>query len=315
MRLILISSIFLILFSGNTLAQKIISSEVFIRSNDLLGEGAFWDYSSNQFIWIDIEGRRFNLWKPTSQAHKSFNLSLKPGTVVPVDTGGYLFALQDKLWYFNPATGIERDITDSPEKEFENHRFNDGKCDPAGRFWVGTMASQNKAALYSVNATNNFVKKQDSVTISNGIVWSLDTKKMYYIDTPTASIVEYAYDLASGDISSPKIIVSIPDSMGYPDGMSIDCNGNLWVGLWHGYAVACFDPNSGKLLAKVLVPAPNVTSCAFTGENLDILLITTARVGLSEKQLQDYPLSGSVFRAFPNVKGCKSFLFNSDLMK
>ena len=181
-------------------------------------------------------------------------------------------------------------------------RCNDGKCDPAGRLWVGTMgfgAPKEAGTLYCVLPDGEVVPKLRKVTISN----------MYYNDTPTGRIARYRYDAASGEISFDGIAVVLPEGSGSPDGMTIDGNDNLWVAQWGGSGVYCYNPRTGELLAKVEVPAPHVASCAFGGEKLDTLYITTARAGLTDEQLKQYPLSGSLFSCRPGVQGVPANVF------
>ena len=132
---------------------------------------------------------------------------------------------------------------------------------------------------------------------------------MYYNDTPTGRIARYRYDAASGEISFDGIAVVLPEGSGSPDGMTIDGNDNLWVAQWGGSGVYCYNPRTGELLAKVEVPAPHVASCAFGGEKLDTLYITTARAGLTDEQLKQYPLSGSLFSCRPGVQGVPANVF------
>lgn len=151
--------------------------------------------------------------------------------------------------------------------------------------------------------------KLDSVTISNGIVWSADRRTMYYVDTPTRRVSRYRYDDSTGAIAYEGIAVQIPEEMGFPDGMTIDRCGNLWIALWGGYGVGCWNPHSGELLHRIFVPCPNAASCAFGGENLDTLYITTAGGTPDSRLRQDYPLSGSLFVCKPGVYGVKACFF------
>jgi sugar lactone lactonase YvrE len=149
----------------------------------------------------------------------------------------------------------------------------------------------------------------DSISISNGIVWSADKKTMYYNDTPTRVVQAFDYDDATGEISNGRVAIKIPDGTGSPDGMAIDEEGMLWVALWGGNCVARFDPSTGKLIGKIDVPAPNVTSCAFGGPDLRTLYITTARLGMNNERLKEYPLSGNVFSMKTDVRGVRAFMF------
>ena len=134
---------------------------------------------------------------------------------------------------------------------------------------------------------------------------------MYYIDTPTANIKAYDFDVKSSTISNERIAVKILKEDGFPDGMAIDEDDMLWVGMWNGKAVARYNPLTGKLISKIVVPAVNVTSCAFGGKDLDELYITTSSLGMTDEDVAKYPLAGSVFKVKPGVKGVKSSFFGA----
>jgi sugar lactone lactonase YvrE len=149
----------------------------------------------------------------------------------------------------------------------------------------------------------------EQVSVSNGIVWDADCTSMYYVDTPTRRVDRFDYDHKTGQIGNRSVAVRIPAEMGYPDGMTIDSEGMLWVCLWQGSKVSRWDPETGKLLQTVDLPASNVTSCAFGGEDLDQLYITTARITIDEEQLKEQPLAGGLFRADVGVTGVPAFEF------
>lgn len=286
--------------------------ELVIDSKSELGEGSLWDYRAGRLMWVDIKGKILNIYNPVTDLNKEMFTGQMVGTVVPTESGKVLVALQNGIYSFDPETGSKRLIVD-PEADKPDNRFNDGKCDPSGRFWAGTMSlvGENVAgALYRLDADSSIHKMIDKVGTSNGIVWSADKTLMYYIDTPTLKVMEYAYNDETGDISNPRVAVQIPDGIGYPDGMTIDEDGNLWVALWGGSAVANFNPETGKLIRKIDVPAKNVTSCAFGDEDLGTLYITTARESTSDEELEKFPHAGGVFKIRPGVKGVKAFYFN-----
>ncbi|MGN6619271.1 MAG: SMP-30/gluconolactonase/LRE family protein [Ilyomonas sp.] len=267
-----------------------------------LGEGSIWNPIENKLYWINIEGKTLHIYDPETKKDIEFPTGSRVGTVVPVKDGGVLVALQKGIYKMDTNNGdlsfITQPIQDS------SIRFNDGKCDPSGRFWVGTMALDQRkgaAVLYRMDKDKSIHTMVENVTISNGIVWTSDKKTMYYIDTPTGEVVAYDYDDATGEISNKRVAVKVED--GSPDGMTIDENDHLWVALWGGNAVGCYDPKTGKLIQKVEVPAPNITSCAFGGKDLKTLYITTARGQMSDEQLKKYPQSGGVFSVQLNVKG------------
>ena len=276
----------------------------------LLGEGALWNYQTQQLYWIDIENRTLFILNPATNNNTAIKMKSRIGTVVPTREGNILVALEDGIYHFNLQDHAMEKIAD-PEPGNNGNRFNDGKCDPTGRFWVGSMSlagKSNQGALYRIDHDFKVKKMIDGVTTSNGIVWSLDKSKMYYIDTRTRKVVGYEYDNASGEISNPRDAILVPESLGKPDGSTIDAEGMLWIAMWGGGCVTRWNPDSGELLLKIDVPALNVTSCAFGGENLDILFITTASIHMNGME-DRYPQAGKLFQVIPGVKGIRVNLF------
>jgi sugar lactone lactonase YvrE len=282
-----------------------------------LGEGALWNAKTQELYWVDIENGILYIYHPQKQENRAIKLGQKVGTVVPTEDGNVLVALQDGIYEVDLKTEKKKLLTKRPEDSPQN-RFNDGKCDPAGRLWVGTMSIEGKekaGALYLFDNEGKISKKYDSVTVSNGIVWSADSTKMYYIDTPTKEVKEFAYDNKTGQINFTKVAVKISEGAGYPDGMTIDNEGKLWVAMWEGFGVLRFDPDTGELLMKIELPVARVTSCAFGGENLDTLYITTANVGAKEEELTQYPHSGSLFVVQTGHKGVVNFAYKKKKKK
>lgn len=226
------------------------------------------------------------------------------GFAVPAVDGTWRIGLQSGIYAFNPADGALEQLH-NPEPDRPDNRFNDGKCDPQGRLWAGTMSTcgqKETGALYLFRngACDRMVAP---VTVSNGLAWDMSRNAFYYIDSPTRKVAVYDYNPESGDISNPRTLWSVPEGWGFPDGMTIDTDGNLWVAFYGGHGVACVDPQSGTVVGKVEVPAPNVTSCTFGGHDLDILYMTTARAGMDKEQLESYPLAGNVFAVRPGCRG------------
>jgi len=279
-----------------------------------LGEGAVWNYKTQELYWVDIEGKALHIYNPKTKVNKTFPTPSRIGTVVPYTLTEAVVALEDGIYKLNLETGELSLVSDVEAQQTEN-RFNDGKCDPLGNLWVGSMhLEQTKphASLYKIDEKGVAAKMVDSVTISNGIVWTSDAKTMYYIDTPTSKIMGYDFDINTGTISNERVAVEVSLEDGFPDGMTIDSEDMLWVGLWNGNAVARYNPNTGALIRKIEVPAHNVTACAFGGENLDILFITTASVDMTPEEQKALPLSGSVFKVIPGVIGVKASFFGSE---
>jgi sugar lactone lactonase YvrE len=292
--------------------------ELLYDTKATLGESPAWSARTGTLYWIDILNRRVH-----ANADVLVELDETIGCLAPRKSGGLILALS------GAASGTSRAVegrfsfwtceSDSSKStllhalkdEPPNNRFNDGKCDPRGRFLAGTMDMNEKdpnGSLYSFDG-KSVTKLLSGVTISNGMTWSPDHKTFYYIDTPTRKVKAFDYDLETGGISSPREAVRVPKSFGWPDGMTSDMQGNLWIAMWGGAQVAKWDPNTGQLLERIPVPAKNVSSCAFGGKDLNELYITSARVGLDEATLKQYPLTGGVFRLETNVEGMPSFEF------
>ncbi|WP_083570828.1 SMP-30/gluconolactonase/LRE family protein [Mariniphaga anaerophila] len=310
--ILLILSVTALLMSCSTPKKDTV--ELVLDTKSALGEGAIWNPKTGELIWVNITEKILNIYNPKLKNNKEMFTGQMIGTVVPADSGKMIVALENGFYQFDSKTGSKQLIAD-PEADKPGNRFNDGKCDPAGRFWAGTMSKEGKqqaGALYRLDTDGSVHKMIENVTTSNGIVWSPDATKMYYIDTPTQKVVAWNYDNETGEISNPKTAIEIPGEMGYPDGMTIDADGNLWIALWGGSAVGCWNPETGELLRTVDVPAKNVTSCAFGDDDLGTLYITTATQGTSAEELEKFPHAGGVFKIRPGVKGVEAFFFKGN---
>ena len=285
-------------------------AELFYKSNDILGEGAMWHPSLNRFFWVDIEVCMIHEIGLYSDQAVSYNMPSRVSTIVPDKSDGIVICLKDRISHYSLETDTLTDLA-MLEPHLPENRCNDGKCDPWGRLWFGTMnlnAKRGAGALYSFGAGETLKLKLPNQGIPNGIVWSSDEKKMYYIDTLDECVKEFFYDKQTGNIIFRKIAVQIPGEIGSPDGMAIDNDGMLWIAHWGGSCLGRWNPGNGKLIDKITLPVPYITSCAFGGKDGKTLFITTARYGMPQNELEQYPLSGSIFAcvshkcsgAFPN---------------
>ncbi len=294
----------------NNQFMKMDEAKLVYNAKAELGEGPVWDPGRKCLWWVDIENCRLHQLDVFSGSNVVFNVAKKIGAAVLTDQGGILVALEDGIAHYD-LDNRSLSYINQLEYDILGNRMNDGKCDPAGRFWIGSMA---KAAvpgagnLYMVTA-DSVETKVRATTISNGLCWSRDRSTMYYIDSPTQQIVAYDYDEATGSIEMKRTAITIPETLGSPDGMTIDEHDHIWVALWGAAAVHRYDPLTGSCLQKVKVPAPHVTSCTFGGEQHSTLYITSARQGLDQDQLEAYPQSGGVFAFETGVKGGETFLF------
>ncbi|GAB2494138.1 hypothetical protein GCM10027164_25210 [Algoriphagus taiwanensis] len=196
------------------------------------------------------------------------------------------------------------------EENLTLNRFNDGKVDPQGRIWIGTLSTlftEGAGSLYLIGKNLQPEVQLKNLTISNGMAWKPDHQTFYFIDTPTKKIQEFSFNPESGEIKFRRIAIEIPEGLGFPDGMCIDREGMLWVAHYAGSGVYRWNPQSGELLDKIELPVPHVTSCCFGGENLDVMLVTTAQENLSAEDLEKYPQSGDVFLVKVEEGGVESY--------
>lgn len=286
--------------------MKTYQAECVAARGNILGEGPVWDERRGELFWVDIEGRKLQRFRPRDGQIIVHDVPGKIGCAVPAEDGSWLLGLADGFYRFDPdaadggVTRIAR--TDEPN---DGNRLNDGKCDPAGRFWAGTMSAkwQRDGSLYTLEAGGRLTRRLEEVVCSNGLAWSADRKTLYYIDSAEPIVYAFDYDESSGSITNRRAVIRYPEGQGGPDGMCIDAEGMLWIGHWGGWQVGRWNPHTGEKLATVPIPVRNVTSCAFGGEALDELYITTASTGNEGGDLSDQPLAGGLFRVKTDVKG------------
>lgn len=285
--------------------------ELVIDAKARLAEGPSWDAEEKRLYWVDIEGFKLHIYEPDSGRDTVHEMGQHIGAVVPYDRHLVMVALKNGFHLYDLAAG-KLTLLLNPESHRDDNRFNDGKCDANGRFWAGTMSltdKKNQGALYCLLNDGHVRTVLTEVSLSNGIGFSPDHKKMYYIDTPTGRIDQFDFDLDSGEISNRKSLFSLPEGTGFPDGMTVDAEGMIWVAHYGGSQVSRWNPDTGSLIQHIEVPASQVTSCCFGGEDLDELYITTARNGLSEDKLVETPHAGGVFRVRPGVKGQPTYRY------
>ncbi len=282
-----------------------LQARLLYQSDHTLGEGPFWHARRNSFFWTDIEGKCFYEYPWPSGPAIRRQLMHRVSLITETTDGNLLLAVQGGIGLYHLSTESFLWLTDL-EKENAANRTNDGAIDAAGRLWVGTMertCKKNAGALYCIDQNLSIIQKRSSLTIPNGLAWSADGKRMYFIDSPSQAVESFLFNEKQGTITYEKTVISIDKKMGTPDGMCIDAEGMLWIALWDGFCISRWNPDNGSLLDKIMLPVPQVSSCAFGGEQLDQLLITTARENLPQETINNYPLSGSVFLARPGVCG------------
>ncbi|XP_069695228.1 regucalcin-like [Periplaneta americana] len=281
-----------------------------------VGEGPHWDHESQALYYVDIPGSTVNKYVPATNKHTTVKIEGGPVSfVIPLEGAKDKFVISVgrnvSIMTWDGESDTPADVkhvcTIDTDKESLNNRLNDGKADPTGRLWAGTMGPDIGSAsefppevgsLYSFSKDWNATKHLTKITISNGLAWTEDQKLMYYIDSPTRKIYVFDFDAKNGKISNKRTAFDyeVNGVEGLPDGMTIDTEGKLWVACFNGSKVIRVDPLTGKLLSEVEIPSTQVTSVTIGGPQLDELYVTSANVLLSEEHLKKYPLSGATFR-------------------
>lgn len=284
----------------------------------LLGEGPLWDEQKQRIIWLDILNGTVHSFAPETSAYSSFQTRQLTGAVVLTNRDTLIGALQNGFYELNEADGSSRFIAD-PEANLPENRFNDGKCDPQGRFWAGTMNIPETSVsgnLYVLDLDGNVHHRISGIGCSNGLAWNAAGDTMYYNDSPTREVVAYDFNAETSEITNRRVVFTVPEGSGFPDGMTIDAEDKLWVALWDGWKVIRIDPDKGEIIGEIRLPAARITSAAFGGADFKDLYITSARVGLPEEQLEKQPLAGSLFVIRDvGVKGLKGVRYAGNLFR
>ena len=276
---------------------------IFYKANATLGEGPLWDYKRGVLFFVDVEGKKLHMM--TMQGEDTvYEMPSRIGTVGLTKGSRLVVGLEDGLHLFDPETEKLEYFVCVDDRS--DNRSNDGKPDPAGNMWQGTMPMKpgKVGGLFRIAPDKTVKNFMDGLGCANGMGWSPDHKTMYFIDTPSKAVWAFDYDEPTGDITNQRVVVDFsgfaPEEGG-PDGMTVDAEGKLWVAQWGGCRVVRSDNVTGEKLMQVDVPAPCTSCPTFGGENLDKLFITTAGFG-KEK----FPLAGTLFVAEVGVKGMKA---------
>jgi sugar lactone lactonase YvrE len=278
--------------------------ELVLDARAELGEGPVWDEAGQQLVWVDIMAGRVHFFRPGTGECRTLTAGRPVGAAVLSAGGGLVLAVPEGFTRLDPETGALAPLAALPVPSPDT-RMNDGKCDRAGRFWAGTMAMDERAGagrLYCLDPSGTVTAMVANVTISNGIDWSPDERRMYYIDSGTGRIDQFDWHLEQGRISNRRPFVFFPAQAGVPDGLTVDAEGGVWVALWGGGAVHRYRPD-GHLDRVVLLPVTHPTSCAFGGPDLRDLYVTSARTALEPDERARQPTAGGVFRLRPGVAG------------
>jgi sugar lactone lactonase YvrE len=283
-------------------AFETLSAQNVLVARARLGEGPLWDGDRQVLYWVDIYNHRVHVFEPASGADCHWEVG-DLGSALSLMAGErLLMAMGNRLSTLNLTTGTV-DTLATVDFPGPGTRFNDGKTDPQGRFWIGTISPERgQAALYRYDPNGTIHTMETGLTISNGLGWSADGATFYLTDSPERKIYAYAFDGATGEIRDRRIAIDLGDEPVEPDGLTIDQDGNIWTALWDGWCVACFSP-SGEALGRVQLPVQRPTCPTFGGPERKTLYVTTASVGLSQQEIQKGFYAGDVFAIETLVAG------------
>ncbi|GAA4011715.1 hypothetical protein GCM10022280_06740 [Sphingomonas swuensis] len=268
----------------------------------VLGEGPTWDADAQSLTFVDIKGRRAFRWREDAGLEE-FATPFRLGSLIPRASGGYIAGTDRGLVHVNLDHGRFELLFD-PEEDRETNRFNDAKVDRFGRLFAGTMDDEEKAAsgaFYRIERSLTCTRVEDGYRVTNGPAFSPDNKVMYANDS--ALQTTFRYDLApDGTPVNRRVLARYEEGEGYPDGMTVDAEGCLWIAFWDGWCLRRLSPE-GERLSELRLPVQRPTSCTFGGPSLDRLFVTSARIGLEEEALATQPNAGGLFVLTPGVAG------------
>ncbi len=285
--------------------------ELLVDARAFLGEGPSWEARNGLLTWVDIRAGRLHVYHPIEGSDRSYEVGSLLGCAVPTRSGNVILAMKEGLASLDLSSAEVSRIAPL-EAHLPGNRFNDGKCSPEGRFLAGSMddaEEQASGSLYSLSPDGSLQTLLTGLRISNGMTWSPDRRTFYFIDTPTHEIQAFDYDAQSGAIANPRVAVRVPPEFGWPDGMTSDAEGRLWVAMWAGAALTVWQPENGQLLERIPMPAKNVSSCVFGGAQRNELYVTSARKGVSPADLTAFPATGGLFRLQTDATGAPTFVF------
>ncbi len=278
-----------------------------LHLNNLLGEGPLWNVNERRLYWVDIDGCCFYRYDPGTGARERFDVGQPIGVLRFRQSGGLVMALRDGLAFWDESTRAPQFFA-NPEQGKPQARFNDGGVDRRGRFWAGTIAPGATSALYRLDSDLSVHTMVTGVTVSNGVGWSPDNRTMYFSDSRIRMIYAFDYDLATGAIKNRRPFVHTPDDVSTPDGLAVDAEGFVWSARWGGWRVVRYDP-AGRVEREIQLPVEFPTACAFGGEGLDELYITSAQNPVRQDQRVNQPLAGDIFHIEMDIKGMAEPLF------
>lgn len=278
----------------------------------LLGESPFWHPDEGVLYWCDIAGHALNRFEPATAGFRQWVFDQDVSCCAPMLGGDLLLAMRDGLWRFDPVKGRKHRLVAAPYDD-TCERFNDGKVDPLGRWWVGTLYEPRTPALAALYCWSGgkLSRKAGDVTVSNGLAFSPDGATLYWSDTTSHRIFALDLDLAQGTLSRQRVLAEFPKRLpgaplatygGRPDGAAVDSEGCYWVAMYEGQRLLRLSP-SGECLQEVRLPVRCPTMPCFGGGDLKTLYVTTVRDKRPDEELATQPWAGQVLQMRVEVPG------------
>jgi sugar lactone lactonase YvrE len=287
--------------------------ECVLETRDELGECPIWDPRTRRLWWVDVLAPSLQSYDPATGGHRRYAVAARAiGSFALRKRGGFALARNDGLHAFDPETGKSEPLLD-PEPALPDNRLNDGRADRGGRFWVGSMEmAENMIAptgsLFRVDPDLKVTRLLSDVTIPNSIAFSPDDRTFYFADSRQQTIWAFDLDMDSGDITNRRVFADLRGGRGGPDGSCVDADGFLWNAHFGTSRVVRYAPD-GRVDRAIEFPASNLTCCAFGGDKLDVLYVTSAKILLKPDQLAAQPMAGALFAVHPGVRGLPEAAF------
>lgn len=269
-----------------------------------LGECPVWSVDEQALYWVDINAPSLNRFDPLTGRNAAWAMPTSIGCFALRQKGGFIAALRNGFWLVDKHGKLENRICEAPYDP-AYHRFNDGRADPRGRFWVGSMNEKRDTSsgkLYRLDPDFKLTAMVSDIMTSNGLAFSPDARTMYHSDTPTHTVYAWGFDAATGDIANRRIFAQFRGETERPDGGAVDREGCYWSAFYRGGKVVRLSPR-GETLAEFTVPAMCPTMCAFGGPDLKTLFVTSARQNRDPEELERLPHSGGIFAMRVGVPG------------